>query len=306
VKGWCVAAATALVAAACGASGTDREITFVDGRIFPESMTSTASGDLYFSSLGQNAVYRAAANTTQAVQWIPPKANGLNFVLGVLADEPDGVLWVCSSANGGRNGAPYVGETALKAFNLKDASFKASYPFPGNGLCNDIAVAADGTVYATDTNEARVLRLKKGAEALDVWAADSMLLRSADGIALKDGAVYVNTYSQGTLVRIPVNADSSAGTITKLDTSRGLVHPDGMRTIDKETMLLVEGEGRLDEVTIAGNTANIKVLRSRLKDPTAVALAGGTAWVTEARIGLLDSSKDPGPFRAVGVAYPEH
>jgi sugar lactone lactonase YvrE len=294
------------MAAACGGSGTDREITFADGRIFPESVTSSAGGDLYFSSLGHNSVYWAAANTTQAVQWIPPKASGLNFVLGVLADERAGVLWVCSSANGGRNGAPYVGETALKAFNLMDASFKASYPFPGNGLCNDIAVAADGTVYATDTNQARVLRLKKGADALDVWAADSKLLRSADGIALLDGAVYVNTFSEGTLVRIPVNADSSAGAIMKLDTSRALAHPDGMRSIARETMLLVEGEGRLDEVTIAGNTANVKVLRSRLKDPTAVALTGGIAWVTEARIGLLDSSKDPGPFRAVGVAYPEH
>ena len=67
-----------------------------------------------------------------------------------------GVLWVCTSASGGRNGAPYVGETALKAFNLKDASFKASYAFPGNGLCNDIAVAKDGTVYVASRRPLRV------------------------------------------------------------------------------------------------------------------------------------------------------
>ena len=69
------------------------------------------------------------------------------------------------SATGGRNGAPVVGETALKAFNLKTAAFKASYAFPNNGLCNDMAVAKDGTVYATDTTQGRVLRLKKGAKA---------------------------------------------------------------------------------------------------------------------------------------------
>ena len=101
----------------------------------------------------------------------------------------------------------------MKAFNLKDASLKASYPFPGNGLCNDIAVAKDGTVYVTDTTGARVLRLKKGATALDVWAADPMLLATADGIALlADGNVYVNSVGQGTLLRIPVKADGSAGT----------------------------------------------------------------------------------------------
>src|SRR5256714_8798481 len=197
------------LAMVCGLHAADRaEITFADARIFPESLTSTKNGDLYFGSLGQDSVYRAASNATQATTWIKPKSNGLTTVLGVLADEKAGVLWVCASATGGRNGAPYVGETALKAFNLKDASFKVSYAFPGNGLCNDIAVAKDGTVYATDTNQARVLRLKKGANALDVWASDPMLLATADGVALlDDGNVYVNSVGQGTLLRIDVKKD---------------------------------------------------------------------------------------------------
>jgi sugar lactone lactonase YvrE len=226
-------------------------------------------------------------------------------VLGVLADEKAGVLWVCASATGGRGGAPSVGETALKAFNLKDASFKASYAFPGNGLCNDIAVAGDGTVYAADTIQARVLRLKKGATALDVWAADPMLLGGADGLALlADGHLYVNSVQQGTLLRIDVNKDGSAGKITKLETSRPLMQPDGMRSVGSRTMLLVEGAGRLDEVTINGDKAEIKVLKEGLTGPTAVTLAGGTAYVTEAKLALRnDATKDPGPFRAVGVPY---
>src|SRR5262249_50302656 len=124
-------AATVMV---CGLQAADRgEITFADGRIFPESLTSTKNGDVYFGSLGQDSVYRAASKLSQATTWIKPKSNGLTTVLGVLADEKAGVLWVCASASGGRNGAPFVGETALKAFSLKDASFKASYAFPGNG-----------------------------------------------------------------------------------------------------------------------------------------------------------------------------
>ena len=123
------------VAMVCGLQAADRpEVTFADARIFPESLTSTKNGDLYFGSLGQDSVYRATSKVTQATTWIKPKSNGLTTVLGVLADEKAGVLWVCTSASGGRNGQPYVGETALKAFNLKDASFKASYAFPGNGL----------------------------------------------------------------------------------------------------------------------------------------------------------------------------
>jgi sugar lactone lactonase YvrE len=296
----------AAAAMVCGLQAADRaEITFADGRIFPESLTSTRNGDIYFGSLGQDSVYRATSSLSQATTWIKPKSNGLMTVLGVLADEKAGVLWVCASAAGGRNGAPYVGETALKAFSLKDASFKASYAFPGNGLCNDIAVAGDSTVYATDTIQARVLRLRKGATTFDVWSADPMLLATADGLALlADGNLYVNSVGQGTLVRIDVNKDGSAGKITKLETSRPLMQPDGMRSVGSKTMLLVEGAGRLDEVTIDGDKAEIKVLKEGLTGPTAVTLAGGTAYVTEAKLALRnDATKDPGPFRAVGVPY---
>ena len=297
-----------IAAMVCGLQAADRaEITFADARIFPESLTSTKNGDLYFGSLGQDAVYRAKANETQATVWIKPKSNGLMTVLGVLADEKAGVLWVCASATGGRGGAPYVGETALKAFNLKDASFKASYAFPGNGLCNDITVAKDGTVYAADTIQGRVLRLKKGAGALDVWASDPMLLATADGLALlEDGNLYINSVGQSTLMRIDVKADGSAGAITKLETSRPLMGPDGMRSVGKKTLLLVEG-GRLDEVTINGdnpNRAEIKVLKEGMTGITAVTLTGGNAYVVEAKLNLRnDATKDPGPFKAMGIPY---
>jgi len=292
-------------ATVCGVHAADRaEITFADARIFPESLTSTKNGDVYFGSLGQDAVYRAKSKDSQATVWIKPKSNGLTTVLGVFADEKAGTLWVCTSASGGRNGQPYVGETALKAFSLKDASFKASYAFPGNGLCNDVAVAKDGTVYATDTTQGRVLRLKKGASALDVWANDAKTLATADGIALlADGNVYVNSVGQGTLMRIDVMKDGSAGPITKLETSKPLMGPDGMRSVGSKTLLLVEG-GRLDEVTINGNKADVKVLKEGMTGITAVTLTGGTAYVAEAKLNLRnDATKDPGPFKAFGIPY---
>jgi sugar lactone lactonase YvrE len=288
----------------CSLAAADRqEITFADGRIFPESLTSTKDGTLFFGSLGQDSVYRAASSSSKAEVWIKPKTNGLATVLGVFADEKAGTLWVCTSTTGGR-GQPVVGETALKAFNLKTAAFKASYPFPNNGLCNDIAVAKDGTVYATDTTQGRVLRLKKGAKALEVWASDPKQLATADGIALlADGQVYVNSVGQSTLMRIAVKADGSAGPIATLALSKPVQGPDGMRSVGSKTMLLVEG-GRLDEVTINGDKAEIKVLKGGLPGITAVTLAGKTAYLAEAKLNLRnDATKDPGPFRAIGVTY---
>jgi len=104
-------------------------------------------------------------------------------------------------------------------------------------------------------------------------------------------------------MRIDVNKDGSSGKITKLETSRPLQGPDGMRSVGSKTMLLVEG-GRLDEVTINGDKAEIKVLKEGMTGITAVTLTGGMAYVAEARLNLRnDATKDPGPFKAFGVPY---
>ena len=119
-----------------------------------------------------------------------------------------------------------------------------------------------------------------------------MLLATADGIALlADGSVYVNSVGPGTLMRIPVKADGSAGAVTKLETSRPLQSPDGMRSVGSKTMLLVEGAGRLDEVTINGDKAEIKVLKEGLTGPTAVTMVGDMAFVAEARLNYRNDPK---------------
>lgn len=303
VRGLFALAVVAVMVCGVYAAETRTQIGFADAKIFPESLTSTKNGAVYFGSLGQNAVYRAAPNAAQASVWIKPGSNGLQQVLGVFADEKAGTLWVCTSQTGGRGGAPVVGETALKAFSLKDASFKASYAFPGgNGLCNDAAVAKDGTVYATDTTQGRVVRLKKGATAFETWASDPKMLATADGIViLADGNVYVNSVGQSTLMRIPVNKDGSAGAITKLDLSQPVMGPDGMRSIGGMKILLIEG-GKLDEVTISGDKAQIKTIKDGMPGVTAVTLVGNAAVISEAR--LNDRPKaDPGPFRAFVVPY---
>src|SRR4051812_50086679 len=105
-----------IIALSCIVQAADRStITFADGRIFPESLTSTKNGDVYFGALGQNAVYRAAKGSSVATAWIKPKTADLQQVLGVFADEKAGVLWVCSSATGGGGGAAGRGGPAPQA-----------------------------------------------------------------------------------------------------------------------------------------------------------------------------------------------
>ncbi len=69
-------------------------------------------------------------------------------------------------------GPPGGPPATLYAFDLKTGAAKGHYPFvTAGGLCNDIATTADGTTFATDTQNMQVEVLKKGASALEVWAA---------------------------------------------------------------------------------------------------------------------------------------
>jgi sugar lactone lactonase YvrE len=305
-----VVAAMASIAIASIAAAADRtQITVKDTNEFPESITSTKDGAVIFGSISKGIIYRAAPGSATAEPWIQPSSGNLKNVLGVFADERSRTLWVCSIVRAVPGQPEPQPDTALKSFDLNTGAFKKSYAFPEHkGVCNDIAVAKDGTVYATETGDGKVMRLKPGAGNLELWASDP-LLASADGIAvLADGAIYVNGVRTGNLVRIAVKPDGSAGAIMKLETSRPLMRPDGMRSVGPNTILLAEGEGRADEVIVNGEKAEVKVLRGDFKDqPTAVTLVGKNIFVLEAKLNYLNDEKlkgqDPGPFHATAVPY---
>ena len=184
---------------------------------------------------------------------VPAARHGaLTNVLGVLADDKSNTLWVCQNNPGGRGGTPVVGQTAPRSFDLKSGAGKGTYPFPSNGaVCNDMAVAADGTVYATESFANRIHRLKPGAKELDLWVPADPQLAIVDGIAiLVDGAVYVKTFFAGWIFRVPVKADGSPGALEPIETSLPLTRPDGLRTLGPQTLIQAEGQGRVTELTI--------------------------------------------------------
>src|SRR5689334_20269461 len=267
-------------------------ITIADSGVTPENLTSSRDGTVYFGSMSKGTIYRAAPGSARAEPWILAAATGLTNVLGVLADDRTNTLWVCQNATGGRGGAPVVGQTALRAFDLKTGAPKGTYPFPPNaGICNDIAVAADGTAYVSESFRGRIHRLRRGATQLEVWVADQQL-DVIDGLALlADGAVYANNFTSGKLYRIPINADGSAGAVVPIETSLPFVRPDGLRTVGPRTLIQAEQQGRVAELTIDGNRADVRVVQEGLPRASGVTVIGDSAFV------LVDMS------RAVVVPY---
>jgi len=215
----CVISAAALIATAAGAyaAQTVTEITLPGTRVFPESITSTADGTLIVGSLGHGNVSRIAPGKTTAEEWIKPGTGGLNDVLGVYADEKGKTLWVCSN-NLNKKGDAIP---SAKAFDLKNGAPKGSYPLPGgNALCNDFAVAEDGTVYVSDTLQGSVLMLKPGGKDLEIAAKDPLLV-GVDGLAFGEKTIlYVNNVNTGKLLRLDLGPDGKAKNVAEVQKFR--------------------------------------------------------------------------------------
>lgn len=272
------------------------KIVIDDTRVFPESLSSDAAGNIYIGSSAKGLVYRATPDADKAVPFIPAGTSGLRDVYGVLVDERSHTLWVCSTDDVAH------ADTALMAFRLADGKFKANYPFPGGGMCNDIAIAPDGAAFASDTVHGRILRLTPGTSSLTEYAAGPDLA-SVDGLVFtRDGKLYVNTYSSSRLLRL----DGAAGnvSITPIATSQALKNPDGMRLAPNGDILMVEGQGHLDRVVVHGDSAAITVLKEGLNVPVAVTVVGQVAWELESKFNYRREplkDQDPGVFGAFAV-----
>jgi hypothetical protein len=207
--------------------------------------------------------------------------------------------------------------TSLKLFDLKTGEPKGSIATRGQAtLCNDIAVASDGTAYITDSFAGHILRLKPGAKEFEVWAHDPRWdvadKPELDGLAiLPDGAIYANIFEGDGLYRIPVNADGSPGKITKLQTSRPLYHSDGLRAFGNK-LIMVEGEtkGNLDLISIEGDNAKIETIKDGFDGPVSLVQVGDTIYVLDAPLRYLlgpeaKEKKPPPPFKATAVPAPK-
>ena len=305
--------AALLAAAGLGAAAhaaPPAPITIDDTGVFPESMTATAYGDLIIGSSAKGGIYRAKAGQPKAELWIDPKTSGVSALLGVFADDRSRTLYACSVA---LCAPPDKADalSALRLFDLQSGAAKAAYPMPGGAkaLCNDIAVARDGSAYVTDTLGGQVLVLRKGAAALRAWIKDPRLA-FVDGIAVGgDGAVYVNTVTTGHMYRIPIGPGDVAGEIVELQPSVKLGGPDGLRSLGGMRFLQAENQvGRVSVVTVSGTTATVTALEEGEPGVTSAAMARGQVWAINAKMAYRRDpafkDKDPNPFLVEPIAAP--
>jgi hypothetical protein len=181
-----------------------------EGDLVPESVAYDPKGKhFYFGSMNKGKVVRCstAANCTQF-------ASGLGTVLGLKAHGNS--LWVLSNSDN---------ESALIQYDLASARVVRKYTVAGAGHnFNDLAIAAGGDVYLTDTRAGSVWHLAAGSTDLTKLPER---FEFANGIALSaDGRLlYVSTFPDGITV---VDLKTRAATAIARPSDLCLANIDGL------------------------------------------------------------------------------
>jgi hypothetical protein len=271
-------------------------------RFFPEGVTVDAAGAFYIGSMEEGSIYKSSGSGIEAMPFIAGGTNGLVSVLGLYAHDDSNTLWACSSD---ASNSPLMGSApvALKAFDLATGMPKmpaSSWAWPApemphemapegvNGFCNDITIAADGTLYATDSWYPRILTLPADATETDMlveWVTDPAFgtdqwhLNGIDVDPMGQN-LYVVENHPGHLWRIPIMGNGDAGEVTEIMTSRPLRGPDGLKVIDMTTLAVAEGSG-MAIVELMGNTGLVRTINTGLDGIATFAMLDGSAWLVE-------------------------
>ncbi|MEV5880900.1 hypothetical protein AB0L75_43370 [Streptomyces sp. NPDC052101] len=162
---------------------------------------------------------------------------------------------------------------------------------PPNGFPNGLALDEQrGMLYAADSVLGTVWRVPQRGGPATAWATGTALDPlpapapgfGANGVKIRRDAVWVSNSDRGTLLRIPVSADGSAGPIEMR--AAGLAGIDDFAFPGPGTTVLASMDtvNAVAEVRPDGTSTTVLSAHDGLSNPTSVAVRGRTVYVPSA------------------------
>jgi sugar lactone lactonase YvrE len=252
-----------------------------------------------------------------AKDFIAPGSGGLFSVFGLAIDKAHGLLWAASTASGLtpdlEPGEP--GQAGVFAFDLATGAPKVKVLLPASekAAIGDIAVARDGTVYASDGANGALWRLKPGTKTLERVFDDPRFV-SPQGLVVSADQRFllVADYAMGLYV---INLETAKVASLSVPSAVTVLGIDGLSLADDGTVIATQNgiaPERVVALTIDADDAILEKMRviaanSPLHDGLALAAAAGpyVYYIANAPWGRFgEDGKDTGkgPFPEAIVA----
>lgn len=166
--------------------------------------THPATLETFFSDVHQRCIwYRDVSGREAVMKKFSEDADGLLGVFALKIDVARDTLWASSSALPEMKGYTEAdeGRAFLAAYDLKTRRLRSTHAPPADGsnhVLGDFTIAADGTLYVTDSAAPVIWRLPPGATSLEKWVENDDFV-SLQGVALATTGqlLYVSDYANG-------------------------------------------------------------------------------------------------------------
>ena len=160
-----------------------------DSKLIPEGIAYDPKQDRFFiGSVARKKI--VSANRKGEVKDFAGPGDNLDCVLGLFVDAGHEQLYAVST-NGFLDEAQKQRRNAVVRYDLKNGLFVNRYDAPDANQLNDLTIAADGTIYTTDSASGTLFRKTADEKMLTPFGAKGAL-PGANGIALgADGKLYV-------------------------------------------------------------------------------------------------------------------
>lgn len=187
--------------------------TLPDSTVFAEGIDADGNRRLFVASVRHRTIYEVGANGAVRDLQVG-RQPGVGAILGVRYDAKRKVLWATTAGLPQMEGFTPA-DTAIAALlrvRVADGTIERRWDLPpetAGHTAGDLAVAASGDVWVTDSRAPVLYRLRPDADTLQ--RLTHPLFRSLQGVAPADSGVYVADYSHG-LLRV----DPATGAVLRL------------------------------------------------------------------------------------------
>jgi len=247
----------------------------------PENITLEPNGDADVTFAFAHQVARVTPQGKITILATLPAATSGTTAVSGIARTCDGTLYVNYLDIGGT-------QSGIWRVN-RNGSTEPVAALPDAGFLNGLALdPGTGTLFTVDSYSGTVWKVWPRSGKAEVWASGQDLQPTApggfgvNGLKVHDGSVWVSNSSQGTLLRIPMLPDGTAGPT--------VVAATGLASIDDfsfsghgDTLLAAQpGLNQVDLITPGGASQAVLTAADGLSGPSSVAVSGRTAYVTSA------------------------